>query len=114
MSLISELRRRNVFSVAVLYAVSGWLVLQLADIVLTLIGGGDWIYRFIFGLGVICLPLVLIFSYIYEVTPHGLRKERLVERENSITLHTGRKIRKAIIVITGLALALELGRWLTG
>jgi hypothetical protein len=114
MSLISELNRRNVFGVAILYVVSGWLILQVTDVFLALFDGSDWIYRFLFGLGVICFPLVLVFSYIYEITPGGLRKEHLVEREHSITRRTGRKIRKAIIVVTGLAAALELIRWSIG
>ena len=114
MSLISELTRRNVFAVAVFYIVLGWLVLVVSDILITLAGSGDWIYRFLFGLAIICFPLVLIFSYIYEITPHGLRKEHLVEREQSITRQTGRKIRKAIVIAAGLALTLELGRLLIG
>jgi hypothetical protein len=113
-SLFSELKRRNVFGVAVLYITSGWLLLQLIDILLALAGTGDWIYRFVFGLGIICFPLALIFSYLYEITPQGLRKEYLVERQHSITRRTGRKIRKAIIVTGGLALALEVARWLLG
>ena len=110
MSLISELIRRNVFRVALLYIASGWLVLLVTNILIAGIGSGDWVYRFAFGLLIICFPLVLIFSYLYEITPHGLRKEHQVEREHSITIHTGRKINKAIVYVLGLALALEAGQ----
>lgn len=74
MLLISEHKRRNIFRVAVLYLVIGWFILQVAGLLLAAIGGSEWIYRFLFGLGIICFPLVLIFSYIYEITPGGLRK----------------------------------------
>ncbi len=114
MSLIAELKRRNVFRVAVLYLVIGWFLLQIVDILVITFGSGDWIYRFLFGLGVICFPLVLVFSYLYEITPQGLRKEYLVERERSITKRTGEKINRAILIILGLSLALEVFRWLIG
>lgn len=112
MSLIKELRRRNIFRVAVLYIASGWLVLQLAELFISLAGSGDWIYRFMFGLGVICLPLMLVFSYLYEITPEGLRKEHLVAREESVTRRTGRKIARATWLVIALALLLELLLWL--
>ncbi len=110
MSLISELTRRNVFRVALLYIVSGWLLLLVTDVLVAGIGSVDWVYRFAFGLLIICFPLVLIFSYLYEITPHGLRKEHQVEREHSITIQTGRKINKAIVYVLALALALEAGQ----
>ena len=112
MSLISELKRRNIFRVAVLYVLAAWLLLQFTDILVAAIGSGDWVYRFEFGLLVICFPLTLIFSYLYEITPEGLRKEHEVQREHSITTQTARKINMAIIIVLGLAVALEIGRWL--
>ena len=112
MALISELKRRNIFRVAVLYVLAAWLFLQCIDVLVTVVGSGDWVYRFVFGLLVICFPLTLIFSYLYEITPEGLRKEHEVERERSITTQTGRRINRAIIIVLGLALVLEIGRWL--
>ena len=112
MALISELRRRNIFRVAVLYVLAAWLLLQCTDILVGVIGRGDWVYRFEFGLLVICFPLTLIFSYLYEITPQGLRKEREVQREHSITTQTARKIDKIIVIVLALAIALEIGRWL--
>jgi len=112
MSLILELNRRNIFRVAVLYVASAWLVLQLAVLVIALAGSGEWVYRFLFGLGVICFPLVLIFSYLYEITPQGLRKEHLVEREQSITQHTGRKIIRISLCVLAAAAALQVLNWL--
>lgn len=112
MALIFELKRRNIFRVAVLYLLVAWLLLQCTGILVAAVGSGGWVYRFLFGLMVICFPLTLIFSYLYEITPEGLRKEYEVERERSITTQTGRKMNKAIVMLLGLALALAIGRWL--
>ena len=112
MALISELKRRNIFRVAVLYLLVAWLLLQCIGILIAAVGSGGWVYRFLFGLTIICFPLTLIFSYLYEITPEGLRKEHEVQREHSITTQTARKINMAIIIVLGLAVALEIGRWL--
>ena len=114
MSLLSELRRRNVFRMALLYIAAAWFVLQIVDILLSTLGLGDWIDRFLFGLGIICFPLVMIFSYVYEITPQGLRKEHQVTKERSITRRTGRQIWRTTLVLLGLSLAMEIINWMTG
>jgi adenylate cyclase len=108
MSLFAELNRRNVFRVALLYIVLGWFILQLIELILMAVGSGGWIYRFAFALGIICFPLALIFAYIFEITPHGLKKEHQVERIRSITRRTGRKIKNLTLGFLGLAVALEI------
>ena len=63
-----ELKRRNVMRVAVAYVIAAWLVLQVADLVLENISAPDWImqvFMLAFALG---FPLVLIFSWVYELT----------------------------------------------
>lgn len=107
MTLIAELRRRNIFRVALLYLVSSWLLLQLTSVAASA-AGAEWVHRFIFALLVICFPLSLLFSWIYEITPQGLRRERDVRREESITAQTGRKLNRAIIVVLIAALLLEI------
>ncbi|MFT5140607.1 MAG: adenylate cyclase [Lysobacterales bacterium] len=111
MSLIAELNRRNVLRVALLYIVLGWFCLQIIEILLVALNYGDWIYRFLFGFGVICFPLILIFSYIFEITPEGLQKEHMVEPESSITRRTGRNINRVTLIILLLCVVLELVRW---
>lgn len=111
MSLLSELKRRNVFRVALLYVVAGWLMLQITSLLVSA-SGADWVYRFLFGIWVICLPLLLVFAWIYEITPEGLKKERDVLRERSITEQTGEKIRKAIQVTFVVAVLLQIVRLL--
>ncbi len=90
--LFNELKRRNVFRVAVAYIVSAWLVLQVADVVINNIGAPDWVFSvFMLGGGLLFLP-VLFFSWAYELTPEGIKKESEVNRDSSITDRTGRKL----------------------
>jgi len=111
MSLISELRRRNVFRAALLYVVSSWFIAQLTSLAFS---GGElaWVHRFTCGLLVICFPLLMVFSYIYEITPQGIRKEYEVAREHSITRRTGRRITRLTKWVFIIALGLQISRWL--
>ncbi|HSG58680.1 MAG TPA: tetratricopeptide repeat protein [Woeseiaceae bacterium] len=75
MSLVAELRRRNVFRVAAAYLVAGWLLAEVLTNVLPVLGAPEWTERavlIIFALGFI--PAV-VFSWIYELTPEGLKRE---------------------------------------
>jgi hypothetical protein len=96
---------------ALLYVVAGWLLLQLTSL-LVLATSADWVYRFLFGIWVICVPRLLVYSWIYEITPEGLKKERDVLRERSITVQTGEKISKAIWVTFVVAVVLQIVRLL--
>jgi len=89
MSIFIELKRRNVFRVALLYMVAVWLVLQIVDILFEQLGIPAWVFRFIFALLIICFPLVLVYSWIFEVTPEGIKREQQVEKQASITHLTG-------------------------
>jgi len=104
MSLFSELKRRNVFRVALLYLVGSWLIMQVADVGISLLGLPLWTGRFVFLLVAIGFPLVMVFSWAYEITPDGLRKEKEVERDASITAVTARKLNTAVVVLLLLSL----------
>lgn len=92
MAMFSELRRRNIFRVALLYIAVAWLLLELGAIGVDHLGLPLWIYRFAFALLLICLPLALVFSWIYEITPEGLKREHEVLPGASITRETGRRL----------------------
>jgi TolB-like protein/lipoprotein NlpI len=101
-SLFQELKRRNVFRVAIAYLITSWLLLQVADVVLSNIGTPEWIFKVILlvlGLG---FPLALLLAWAFELTPEGLKKEKDVDRSASITHVTGKKIE--YFTIAGLAL----------
>jgi TolB-like protein/Tfp pilus assembly protein PilF len=103
-SIFAELKRRNVFRVGIAYVVTAWLVLQVADIVLDNIEAPHWLMQAIMLLLAIGLPLALVFAWAFELTPEGLKKEKDVDRAQSITHVTGRKLDRSIIVILALAL----------
>ncbi len=106
MRLISELRRRNVFRMAVLYAVAAWLIMQVAGVLIDLAKLPDWIGTTILWLLAVGFPIALIFSWFYELTPEGLSLEKDVDRSESITHVTGRRL--DFIVISLLCAAVIL------
>jgi len=76
MKLIAELRRRHVFRIGVAYIVVGWLVLQVADVILNNIEAPGWVFQVILLLIGIGFPLILVFAWAYEMTPEGLRRDK--------------------------------------
>jgi len=108
MSFFEELKRRNVFRVAIAYLVSAWVALQLADIVLESIEAPHWViqaFMLAIGLG---FPLALVFAWAFELTPEGIKKEKHVDRSQSITQQTGQRMNRGIIVALTIAVALLL------
>jgi TolB-like protein/Tfp pilus assembly protein PilF len=96
-SLWAELKRRNVIRMTVLYSVAGWVLLQIADILFGLLDVPGWGLRLVLGLLLLGLPLVVIFSWVFEMTPEGIKRESEVDRSESVTTNTGRKIDRLII-----------------
>ena len=105
MSLFEELKRRNVIRMAGLYVVGAWLITQVAGTVLPMFGAPDWIGRSIVALLAIGFVPTMLVSWIYELTPEGLKRESEVDRSASITSLTGRRIDRSITVLLVLALA---------
>ncbi|MCH8071387.1 MAG: tetratricopeptide repeat protein [Proteobacteria bacterium] len=99
-----ELKRRNVVRVAVAYAVVSWLILQLTNVLMPLLGLPEWVDRLVFLLLVVGFPLALIFAWAFELTPEGLKKEKDVDRSESITHITNRKLDFLIIGVLVVAL----------
>lgn len=104
MQLFNELKRRNVFRVAIGYIVSSWLLIQVADIVLDNIGAPTWVMQTILLMLALGVPVVVFFSWAYEVTPEGIKRESEIERGESITHLTGRKLDHAIVAVLVIAL----------
>jgi TolB-like protein/Tfp pilus assembly protein PilF len=103
-NLFSELKRRNVIRVAGLYLVGAWLVVQVAGTVLPMFGAPEWLPRTIVVLLAIGFVPAVIFSWVFELTPQGLKREDDVAPERSITPRTGRRMDRMIIVVLVLAL----------
>jgi len=104
MSFFNELKRRNVFRVGIAYLIGAWLLMQIADVVLNNIAAPDWVFKAIMLLVGIGLPISLFFAWAFEMTPEGVKRESEVDRTQSITKTTGRKLDRTIIVILAVAL----------
>jgi len=105
MSIINELKRRNVFKVGVAYIIISWLLAQVADLMLENFGAPGWVIKSFLGFLIIGFPLALFFAWAFELTPDGVKRESEVDRSQSITPQTGQRLNSVIIGIMTIALA---------
>lgn len=105
MSFLAELKRRNVIRMAGLYLVGAWLVTQVASTVLPMFGAPDWLPRSVLILLAIGLVPTLIFAWVFELTPAGIKRDAEVKPEESIAPQTARRIDRMIIAVLLIALA---------
>ena len=103
-NFFNELKRRNVIRMAGLYLVGAWLLTQVASTVLPMFGAPDWLPRTIVSLLAIGFIPALIFSWVFELTPEGLKRDEDVPPEESIAPQTARRMDRKIIVVLLLAL----------
>jgi TolB-like protein/Flp pilus assembly protein TadD len=104
MNFFTELKRRNVIRMAGLYLVGAWLLTQVASTVLPMFGAPDWLPRSIVILLAIGFVPALIFSWVFELTPQGLKRDEDVAPEQSIAPQTARRMDRMIIAVLVLAL----------
>ena len=98
MSLIVELRRRNVFRVAAAYLVVGWLLTEVLTTILPTLGAPEWVSRAVILIFVFGFVPAVVLSWVYELTPEGVKREHDVVRDESITTHTAKKLDYVTIV----------------
>ena len=99
MGLLKELQRRNVIRVAGLYLVSAWLLVQVASVLLPTFEAPAWVMKSMVALLAIGFLPALAFSWAFELTPEGLKRDREVDRSQSITDQTARKLDVAVIAL---------------
>jgi TolB-like protein/Tfp pilus assembly protein PilF len=104
MSLFQELKRRNVFRIAILYVVSSWVLLQLADVLSSLLNLPEFAGSIVVMLLLLGFIPALIFAWVYEMTPEGLKREVDVDRSQSVTPETGKKLNVVIVVLLVIAI----------
>ena len=109
MSLFSELRRRNVLKVALLYAVASWLLSWIINHMVDGLGLSPWVREYVLLLLAIGFPVALIFAWVYEITPQGLKKGMDVDQTQSIVYKTGQKLNAAVVVLAVLGVAAVIG-----
>ena len=113
MSLFQELKRRNVIRVAMAYAVVAWLLVEIASVIFESFEAPVWAIKLFISFVMLGFPLALFFAWAFEMTPEGLKKEKDVDRSQSITTQTGRKIDYIIIGVLSVALIFFISthRW---
>jgi TolB-like protein/Flp pilus assembly protein TadD len=106
MGVMSELRRRNVLRMAMLYAVSTWLIMQVAEVIIGLGNLPQWIGPALLGLLALGLPIALVFSWFFELTPEGIKVDQESGSVEFSKQFGGRRLE--YIVISMLAAAVLL------
>jgi TolB-like protein len=107
-TLVQELKRRNVFRVGIAYAVAAWVLLQVLDVVGDILDLPAWGGELILVMLVVGFLLALIVAWAFELTPEGVKRESEVDRRQSVTPQTGRKIDRAIIGLLAIAVIILL------
>src|SRR5262245_8852098 len=105
-SFFSELKRRNVYKIAVAYAVVAWLIIQAASILLPTFEAPAWGMKVVVMLVLLGFPAALVFSWAFEITPEGIKLESEIDPKKSITRKTGRKIVGLTIAVAIVAAGL--------
>ena len=103
MSLIAELKRRNVFRVGAAYAIVAWLLVEVASVVLPTFEAPEWVMQVFTFLVILGFPLALIFVWAFELTPEGIKRAQDVHPAESIRHLSGRKLDFAIIALLAIA-----------
>jgi TolB-like protein/Tfp pilus assembly protein PilF len=109
-NFFAELKRRNVYKVAVAYAVVAWLLIQVATQVFPFFELPNWAVQMVVLAMVIGFPIALVCSWAFEMTPEGIKLERDIDRR--VTRKTGRKLTALITVVAALAAGVTTFRFL--
>jgi len=108
-SFFGELRRRNVFRVAIVYVIVGWVLMQIGDVMFPALRLPEWTTSMLVAFLLLGFPIAMIFAWAYEVTPDGIKRTEDVDPGQSITRTTGQKINHLIIAVLSVAVVLLLG-----
>jgi TolB-like protein/Tfp pilus assembly protein PilF len=113
-SFFAEMKRRNVFRVAAIYIVVGWVLMQIGDIMFPALRLPEWSTTLLVAFLILGLPVALILAWAFELTPDGVVRTADVPVQESITTMTGQKINYMIIAALALAVVVLLARDLLG
>jgi hypothetical protein len=104
MSFLDELKRRNVIRVGIAYAVSAWVLLQMLDVIGEILELPAWGGKVILVILAAGFFVTLFAAWAFELTPEGIKRESEVDRSQSITSQTGRKLNIFIFALMALAI----------
>jgi adenylate cyclase len=113
-NFFSELKRRNVYKVAVAYAIVGWLLVQVATQVFPFLEIPNWVVRLVIALVAIGFPVALVIAWAFEATPEGIKRTEDVD----LTVQPGSKKQVwiyVVVIAAAISVALFfLGRYTAG
>jgi len=104
MSFFAELKRRNVFKVAAAYLIVGWLIMQGGEVMAPALNLPGWVNSILAFFLILGFPVAMVFAWAFEMTPEGLKKEKEVDRSESIANVTGQKLNYTIMALMAVAL----------
>jgi TolB-like protein len=104
-TLFEELKRRNVFRVAIAYVIVGWVVMQVAEFLSPLLRLPDWTVSMALYIGILGFPFAMLFTWAFELTPQGLKRSTDVHPDESISHETGSKLNLLVIGLMALVIA---------
>jgi TolB-like protein len=107
-NFFGELKRRNVYKVAIAYAVVAWLLMQVASQIFPFFEIPNWAVRFVVLAIIIGFPIALILAWAFELTPEGIKRTEDVDASKSIRHKTGRKLDFFIIAVLLLVISILL------
>src|ERR1043166_2031925 len=107
---LSELKRRNVYRVAVAYAIVGWLLIQIATSTFPVLEMPKWAAKLVIAAVLLGFPVALILAWAFELTPSGIKRTEDVALNESIRQKTGRKLLGVIAALLVLAAGWWVGR----
>jgi TolB-like protein/Tfp pilus assembly protein PilF len=113
-NFFSELKRRNVYKVAVAYAVVAWLLVQIATQVFPFFDIPNWAVRLVVVLLILAFPVALVLAWAFEITPEGIKRESDVGPGQSVTRRTGRKLVAITAILAVMATGLLVFQMLGG
>ena len=112
-SLYAELKRRNIFRVAVAYLIVGWVVMQVAEVLSPILRLPEWAVPMALYIGVLGFPFAMIFTWAFELTPDGLKRSSEVHPEESISHETASWLNRLLLLLMAMVIvALLVDRFL--
>jgi len=105
---VKEIKRRNVSRVALVYIIAGWLTMQVVDVMFPALNLPEWLVSAVAAFLLIGFPFALIFAWAFEMTPEGLKRERDIDRSESVTSKTGHKLNRTALIILAIAVGFLL------
>ena len=113
-SLIEELKRRNVLRVAATYAVVAWIIIEAGSVLLPTFGASESAFQAYVIVVVAGFLVSLVMAWVFEVTPDGVKLEKNIDRSESITPKTGRRLDYIFIALLVIALGISVTLNVTG